>query len=340
MPEWSSTVGHHCSRGPGGRRLRTEASGSRPTVAPQTGCGPDRIGAVRDREHSKTRVRSSWGQYSACLGGLLIVTACTSPPRSPAAASNEDFSTGNSRDGLPSEVDDRWASIVLDEQQRAEVRTILVEAAQDPGDVRPLVPAAHGVRFEDVPHAMLNAAPMVEMAILRTRHLPPTIQLEVRDAAGRMANVEVLCRPRGTLATISYRIPGLDVMGERGEILAAVNAVILSPDASSDPNELADPLAHALAELGVKVLDQTIMPERYRYTLLMLDEQEASIEIRREPPPTAVSWTASAGTFPRPEIAQRLGETLMDRLRAWGEVPRVEPADAASEDPRTASAGE
>ncbi len=340
MPKWSTMIGHHCSRGAGGCRLGIETPGPRPTVAPQTACGPDRIGAVRDREHSKTRVRSSWRLFSACLSGLLILTACSAPPRPPAAASNEDFSTGTSRDGLPTEVDDRWASIVLDDQQRAEVRTILVEAAQDPGDVRPLVPAAHGVRFEDVPHAMLNAAPMVEMAILRAEHLPPTIRVDIRDAAGRMATVEILCRPRGTLATISYRIPGLDVMGDRGLILAAVNEVVLSPGASSEPQELADPLAHALAELGVTILDQTIMPERYRYTLLMLDEQEATIEIRREPPPIAVSWTATAGTFPRPEIAKRLGETFMDRLRAWGEVPRVEPADAASEDPRTASAGE
>jgi hypothetical protein len=295
---------------------------------------------VRDREHSKMQVRSIRAVVLALGSVLLMAGACSSPPRPPAAASNEDFSSGTARESLSAEVNDRWAAIVLDEQQQAEVRTILVETAQDPGDIQPLVAAAHGVRFEDVPHAMLNAAPMVEMAILRSEHLPPSIDLQVRDAAGRMATVEVRCRPRGTLAMISYRIPGLDVMGDRGQILAAVNEVVLEPGAPSEPQKLADPLAHALAELGVTILDQTIMPERYRYTLLMLDEQEATIEIRREPPPIAVSWTATAGTFPRPEIAKRLGETFMDRLRAWGEVPRVEPADAASEDPRTASAGE
>jgi hypothetical protein len=295
---------------------------------------------VRDREHSKMQVRSIRAVVLALGSVLLMAGACSSPPRPPAAASNEDFSSGTARESLSAEVDDRWAAIVLDEQQQAEVRTILVETAQDPGDIQPLVAAAHGVRFEDVPHAMLNAAPMVEMAILRSEHLPPSIDLQVRDAAGRMATVEVRCRPRGTLAMISYRIPGLDVMGDRGQILAAVNEVVLEPGAPSEPQKLADPLAHALAELGVTILDQTIMPERYRYTLLMLDEQEATIEIRREPPPIAVSWTATAGTFPRPEIAKRLGETFMDRLRAWGEVPRVEPADAASDDSRTASAGE
>ncbi len=286
------------------------------------------------------QVRSIRAVVLALGSVLLMAGACSSPPRPPAAASNEDFSSGTARESLSAEVDDRWAAIVLDEQQQAEVRTILVETAQDPGDIQPLVAAAHGVRFEDVPHAMLNAAPMVEMAILRSEHLPPSIDLQVRDAAGRMATVEVRCRPRGTLAMISYRIPGLDVMGDRGQILAAVNEVVLEPGAPSEPQKLADPLAHALAELGVTILDQTIMPERYRYTLLMLDEQEATIEIRREPPPIAVSWTATAGTFPRPEIAKRLGETFMDRLRAWGEVPRVEPADAASDDSRTASAGE
>ncbi len=295
---------------------------------------------MRDREHSKMQVRSIRAVVLALGSVLLMAGACSSPPRPPAAASNEDFSSGTARESLSAEVDDRWAAIVLDEQQQAEVRTILVETAQDPGDIQPLVAAAHGVRFEDVPHAMLNAAPMVEMAILRSEHLPPSIDLQVRDAAGRMATVEVRCRPRGTLAMISYRIPGLDVMGDRGQILAAVNEVVLEPGAPSEPQKLADPLAHALAELGVTILDQTIMPERYRYTLLMLDEQEATIEIRREPPPIAVSWTATAGTFPRPEIAKRLGETFMDRLRAWGEVPRVEPADAASDDSRTASAGE
>ncbi len=285
---------------------------------------------MRDREHSNIGVRSAWGAFPAIACLVLLAGGCSSPPRPPAAASNEDFSDQGMTDGPPRAVDDRWASIVLDEQQRAEVRTILVEAAQDTGDIRPLSPAPHGVRFEDIPQAMLNAAPKVEMAILRSEHLPPTITLDVRDSAGRMATIVVRCRPRGTVVSISYRIPGLDVMGDRGEILAAVNDVIRSCDASSDPEILIDPIAHGLAELGVAIVDREILPERYRYTLLMLDEQEAMIEIRREPSPTVVSWTATAGTFPRPEVARRLGETFMECLRAWGRVPRVTRAAASA----------
>jgi hypothetical protein len=285
---------------------------------------------VRDREHSNLRVRFPWPCLSAIACLLLPIAGCSKPPRPPAAASNEDFSTGAARKGLPSEVDDRWASIVFDGAQQAEVRTIFVEAAEGSGEVEPLVPAAHGVRFEDVPHAMLNAAPKVEMAILRSRLLPPTIELDIRDAAGRAATLTVRCRHRGTLASMAYRIPGDDVMLAQAEILAAVNEIVLQPEASSDPEQLANPLAHALAELGATIRGQEILPERYRYTLLMLDEEEATIEIRREPAPIMVSWTATAGTFGRPAIAQRLGETFMECLRAWGEVPRVDRAAASA----------
>jgi hypothetical protein len=251
-------------------------------------------------------------------GVLTLGTGCSGPVRPPAAASNEDFS---GRGDSPAGLDDRWASIVLDADQRSEVGTILVETAQEPGAVEPLTPAPFGIRFEDIPRAMVNAAPKVEMAILQSEHLDPTIEIDVRDAGGRAAVVRVRCRRRGPLASISYRIPGGDVAVERGEMLQAVNAILLDPLSVPDPATLADPLAHALAEQGATTLGYRIQPERYRYTLLMLDEQEAVIEIRREPAPRIVSWSATAGLFPRPEIADRLGETLMECLRAWGEVP-------------------
>ena len=251
----------------------------------------------------------------------LLITAstlpgCGSSERPPAAASNEVFPGGES-----TAIDDRWASVVLDATQRAEVREILGEAAEDPGEVRPLRPAAFGVRFEDIPNAMLNAAPKVEMAILRSEHLDPSIEFDIRDSKGRSVEIAVRCRPRGPLASIDYRVPGADVARERAELLDAVTRVLAERPNPSDPEELAGPITQVLAEHGARVLGHQTSPERYRYTMLMLDEQEAVIEIRREPAPAIVSWTATAGTFPRPEIARGLGETFMECLRAWGEVP-------------------
>ena len=255
---------------------------------------------------------------SGLVIAILLPAGCSTPERPPAAASNEDFSGTAVAGGT---FDDRWASITLDDARRSEIRTILAEAAQDPGAVEPLTPAPHGVRFEDIPRAMVNAAPKVEMAILRTEHLPPTIEIDVRDAAGRLATVKVRCRARGPLTSMAYRIPGSDVALERGELLAAVDAALFGQPDGADPADLVDPLVQALVDHGARIDDRRLLPERYRFTLLMLDEQEAVLEIRREPAPTIVSWTATAGTFPRPGIAQRLGETFMNCLRAWGEVP-------------------
>ncbi len=285
------------------------------------------------REHSTRRHRpSGCGPIGLSCGlavALSSLVGCSGAGRSPAAATNESFDSGGITG--PQDVDDRWASIVLDDDQRSEVRTILAETAEDPGSIRPLVPAPHGVRFEDIPRAILNAAPRVEMAVMRGDHLDPSITLDIRDSAGRAASILVRCRPRGGLATMTYRIPGDDVVEERGEILLAVNRVLVARDDRTDPSRFVEPLTHALAEHGATVIDHAILPERYRYTLLMLDEQEAVLELRREPPPTVVSWTATAGTFPRPEIAQRLGETFMECLRAWGEVPSVAATASADE---------
>ena len=60
-------------------------------------------------------------------------------------------------------------------------------------------------------------------------------------------------------------------------------------------------------------------PDRYRYTMLMLDELEAVIEIRREPPPAIISLTATAGFFGKPEVADALAEAMMTALREWGQ---------------------
>jgi hypothetical protein len=300
---------------------------------------PGRIDLVRDREHSNPQDHPSRVRSSVIAGGLLLLAGCAAGSRPPAAASNEDFSDGTTRAGLPSEVDDRWASVTLDASQRSEVRTILAEAAQDPYSVRTLVPARYGVRFEDVPHAMLNAAPKVEMAVLRQEHLPPEVDLNIRDSAGRSAMVLVDCRERGAIATVSYRIPGGDIGLARAELLAAVREVLDAAPDVADPTPLIDPLVNALVRTGATIDGWEVRPERYRYTLLMLDEQEATIEIRREPAPKVVSWTATAGTFPRPEIASRLGEAFMDRLRAWGRVPRADGGSNATPG-ATASAGE
>lgn len=251
---------------------------------------------------------------------------CSTPDPPPAAASNEFFppQPGPLDDGsvVKERPDDRWASIVLTETQDAEVRAVLAEAADGVEGLQPLGPAPHGVRFEDVPNAMLNAAPKVEMAILRSVHLDPGIEVDFRDPAGREATARVRFTLRGPLADVAYRIPGTDADPDRARLLAAMERCIRAWPIGAMPEEVASDLVRVLGESGAIVSDRTITAERWRYTLLMLDEEEAEIEIRRVPPPRVVEWTATAGLFPRPEVARSLGETFMECLRAWGRENR------------------
>lgn len=254
---------------------------------------------------------------------LAIVSGgCAGPEPPPAASSNEMFPVASPfLEGEP-ELDDRWSSVVLDPAQNAEVRRILADAADGVEGLEPLGPAPNGIRFEDVPRAMLNTAPKVEMAILRSEHLDPEIVVDFDDAAGRAAIATIRFGTRGPLASIVHRIPGSDAAPERARIQAAIERLLRAWPIDATPGLVVEDVVRVLADGGAIVSDRTIRPERWRYTLLMLDEQEATIEIRRAPPPTMVEWTATAGIFPRPEIARKLGETFMDCLRAWGREAR------------------
>lgn len=245
--------------------------------------------------------------------------------RPPAAASNVVLDAGV-EDPVPG-VDDRWASIVLDEPRRREVIEILDEAAVGAGGVRPLEPAPHGIRFEDVPRAMADAAARMEMAILHAEHLDRAFDLEFVDRGGRSATATVRWGRRGPSAAIRYRVPGGDADAAQASLLAAVETCLESwrrSDARS-MEAWADDVGRTLAEQGAIVSTRSFVPERHRFTLLMLDEAEARIEVRRMPPPQVLDWTAEAGMFPRPELAARLGRTFMEMLREWGRTPAWSP---------------
>ena len=134
------------------------------------------LGANRNNGFRAVDLRSVARFLGVRIGFLIVFGAfsatagCQNAPPPAAAGSNEVFpSRGDQGLNQQQIIDDRWASIVLDESQRAEVREILEEASAGP--VLPLVPARYGIRFEDTPHAMAIAAPKVEMAIFNSRPL-------------------------------------------------------------------------------------------------------------------------------------------------------------------------
>lgn len=267
-----------------------------------------------------------------------MVAGCASkPPPAPAAASNEVFGTGpDSIPRAPEGIEDRWASVVLDDQQRAEVVTLLKETVHGPTSI--LEQAPHGIRFEDVPRAMINAAPTVEMAILSHSFHPAEVTVNFDDHRGRQASASIVLRMRGPRVSVTYRVPGSDTAQAKSRLLIDVfgrlpgsvghQHEILTPDSAEEI------LRAAIRSNHGRVESHSWEPDRYRYTMLMLDELEADIEIRREPAPTILSWNATAGLFGRPEVAARLGDALMVALRAWGKdleptlVPEGNPATA------------
>ncbi|MEE2973069.1 MAG: hypothetical protein VX672_08085 [Planctomycetota bacterium] len=267
------------------------------------------------------RIPTGWALITALL--LLGAGCASEPPRPPAAASNEVFD--DRIGGRSPVIDDRWASITLDENQRIEVRRTLREGAHGP--ISPLIPATHGMRFEDVPRAIINAAPKVEMAILRQAFVPAEVAAEYRDRQGRRATARILLRSRGPVAAVSYRISGDEIARSRSRQLIDLNerlAFAARPDRSLGPESATAILRASLRSQGAGVEQVTFIPDRYRFTLLMLDEQEAELEVRREPPPRQLSWTASAGLFGDPERSAALGRELEETLRAWGRVPEVD----------------
>lgn len=270
------------------------------------------------------RVPAVWALLSALP--FAGVGCASKPPSPPAAASNEVFdgSVGGSSPG----IDDRWASITLDESQEAEVREAFRDLVHGP--VSPLRAAEHGVRFEDVPRAIINAAPKVEMAVLRQAFVPAEVVAEYDDRLGRRATARIVLRSRGPIAEVTYRIPGDEISRSRSRQLIDLNerlAFAASSDRSIGPESARAILKASLRSQGGEIDRVTFVPDRHRFTLLMLDEQEAQLEVRREPPPRQLSWTASAGLFGDPERSEALGRALEEALRSWGRVPEVvEPA--------------
>lgn len=248
-----------------------------------------------------------------------VLMACAGPKPTSIAGSNEVFGSVDPESAGTPGADDRWAAITLDARQRREVEDILEDMVERP--VPPLRSAPYGVRFEDVPRAMINAAPKVEMAVLRGGFLPGEVRAKYRDSLGRAAIAKIIIRKQGSIASVAYDVPGSDAADARAEVTIAIQRVI---DAS--PNRMDSQRAGGILTKEIALARGTqesiqVVPDRYRYTMLMIDGQEAIIEIRREPPPEIVSWTVSAGIFGDDDRGASLGRALEEALKAWGRIP-------------------
>ena len=298
------------------------------------------VGSVATNSQAATRLlRQCLGPWAGCLlmSGVFLVLGCRNPPPPEAAGSNEVFSSrhdhGLDRQGL---IDDRWASIVLDESQRAAVREILQEAAAGP--VQPLVPARYGIRFEDAPFAMVIAARKVEMAILETSHEPATSSVTYLDSRGRQAIGSVQLRKRGPIARVEYRVPGDDAARERAKQLidledrlgVAVDLALKKAGPTMSATSAEAILRASVRSNRGRVLSSQVEPEHYRFSLLMLDGQRASLTVRREPGPRVLSVQGEAGLFMDADRVESLELAFRDSLEAWGRTLRPEAPRAES----------
>ena len=155
---------------------------------------------------------------AATIFAILIAGCGSKPPPVPAAASNEVFGTSPGATPVgPQGIDDRWASVTLDDQQRAQVNASFRDLIHGP--TPRLEKAPYGIRFEDVPRAMINAAPRVEMAILSQAFLPAEVTLVFDDHMGREASASFSLRARGALASVEYLVPGVDVAEAKSRLL-------------------------------------------------------------------------------------------------------------------------
>ena len=261
----------------------------------------------------------------------LILGGCRGTPP-PAAASNENFA-GSGVLSAPG-IDDRWASVVLDEAARREVLAALRDAVS--GETTPLRAAEFGVRFEDVPRAILTAAPTIEMAVVKQALTPAMASVNFLDPSGLEAVASIDLRRMTAIANVEYLIPGDDVALLRASLLDSINGLLWSNDtffaggtahrrASAREGEegvqAIQILEEAVRRAGGTIGDRAFKPERYRIDLSMLDDQPARIEVQRESDPQVLSWKVWAGTFPMPEKAAALGAAFDEALRAWGRTP-------------------
>ena len=272
-----------------------------------------------------------FGAFVSMLLVPIAIFGCGSPPPPPAAASNEMFDGGvvstDHRDGA-SPIDDRWASIVLDGEQASAVRSTFRELV--PGPVDPLEPAFHGIRFDDVPRAMITAAPRIETAVLRSAFEPARVSASYLDVRGRRATASISLRMRGPVASVDYRVPGDDVAAVRSSQLVDLEKRLVDSTWRSDA-ELTVDVAEAILRASIRAnrgrIDSIDLdPEQYRYTLLMLDEQEMDVVVRREPAPKVLSWSVDVGLFGDRDAATSFGVVFEDALRAWGATP--EPSES------------
>lgn len=272
-----------------------------------------------------------FGAFVSMLLVPIAIFGCGSPPPPPAAASNEMFDGGvvstDHRDGA-SPIDDRWASIVLDGEQASAVRSTFRELV--PGPVDPLEPALHGIRFDDVPRAMITAAPRIETAVLRSAFEPARVSASYLDVRGRRATASISLRMRGPVASVDYRVPGDDVAAVRSSQLVDLEKRLVDSTWRSDA-ELTVDGAEAILRASIRAnrgrIDSIDLdPEQYRYTLLMLDEQEMDVVVRREPAPKVLSWSVDVGLFGDRDAAKSFGVVFEDALRAWGATP--EPSES------------
>ncbi len=285
-------------------------------------------------------LRSAAGILAIAIASAI--GGCGADPQ-PAAASNEDF-TGSGLESASS-IDDRWASVVLDGAQRQEVRDALRGAVS--GKTVPLRAAPFGIRFEDVPRAILIAAPAVEMAVMKQTLIPAVASVTFRDAFGQEAVASIDLGRMTALSKVRYLVPGDDVAGSASRMLDAINGLLWSHDtffagstthrrtsarAEVEGVQALGILKTAVEDAGGTPLSSAFEPEKYEIDLLMLDDQSARLEVRREPDPRVLSWTAEAGTFPLPEKASSLGSAFEKALREWGRTPTpTETGDVATE---------
>lgn len=253
---------------------------------------------------------------------VLAALGCADSSPKPIAAGNEVFGTApEGGRGIAGE-DDRWAAIALDSRQQKDVQAIFHEMVEGP--VAPLRPATYGIRFEDVPRAIINAAPKVEMAVLRGGLLPAEVRVDYVDNLGRGSVAVVKLRTLGPMASVTYDVAGTDVADARAALTIAIQRRLDAFDPSCDSAQ-AEKIVRDEIQSARGVIGQVeLLPDRYRYTVLMLDEQEVDIVIRREPPPKMVSWTVTAGLFGDDQRGQALGRALDSALRAWGSIPEPE----------------
>ncbi|MAB73073.1 MAG: hypothetical protein CMJ54_11270 [Planctomycetaceae bacterium] len=247
----------------------------------------------------------------------LAGVGCTSDP-APAAASNQvlhqppEFGVG-----LPGE-DDRWASATLDARQFDELRRVLRSMVT--GDPPPLEPASYGIRFEDVPNAILTAAPEVEMAVTGQRLNPAVATVRFKDGSGRVGTAKIELRRMGTVASVEF------LTGRDRESLRIQQQIERDVRASEGRlGEGAEALAileAAVRDAGGTVEARDYESERYEINLLMLDNQPAQLVVRREPDPKVLSWKAWAGTFPDGSKAEALGRAFEAALHAWAKIPQ------------------